>query len=74
MVLVADEEAGRCLDPEGNGVYPGGGNGGEPSPPRGEQDKQLISSRGGDNTLMEQPGRLEEECGVTKETHLAQSM
>jgi hypothetical protein len=45
-IIVADEEAGRCLDPEGNGVNLRGGNGGGPSPPSGEQDKQLISSRG----------------------------
>ncbi len=38
-----------------------------------EQDKQLISGRGGGNTLMEQTGRLEEESSVTKETHRAQS-
>jgi hypothetical protein len=55
---VSDEEAGRCLDPEGNGVNPGGGNGGGPGPPGGEKDKQLINSRGGGNTPMEQPGRL----------------
>ncbi len=55
---VANGEAGRCLDPEGNGVNLGGGNGGGPSPPGGEQDKQLISSRGGGNNLMEQSGRL----------------
>ncbi len=59
---------------EGNGVNPSGGNGGGPGPPDGKQDKQLISSRGGGNTLMEQTGRLEEESGVTKETHRAQSM
>ncbi len=57
-VPVADEEEGRCLDPEGNGVNPGGGNGGGPGPPGGEQDKQLISSRGGGNTLMEQPRKI----------------
>ncbi len=48
--IVADEEAGRCLDSEGNGVNPGGGDGGGPGSPSGEQDKQLISSRGGGNT------------------------
>ncbi len=64
---------GRCLDPEGNGVNPGGGNGGGPSPPGGVQDKQWSSSRGGGNTSMEQPGRLEEESGVKKRTHRAQS-
>jgi hypothetical protein len=47
MVRVADKEAGRCLDPEGNEVNTGGGNGGGPGPPGGEQDKQLISCRGG---------------------------
>jgi hypothetical protein len=56
------------MDPDGNGVNPGEGNGGGPSPPSGEQDKQLISSKGGDNTLMGQPGRLEDESGVTTRT------
>ncbi len=66
---------GRCLDPEGNGVNPGwgGGNGGGPGPPGEEQDKQLISSRGEGDTPMEQPGRLEEESGVTSRTHRVQS-
>ncbi len=65
-VTVADKGAGRCMDPEGNEVNPGkGSGGGPPSPPSGEQDKQLISSRGGGNTLMEQPGRLEDESGVS---------
>ncbi len=39
-VIVSDEEAGRCLDPEGNGVNLGGGNGGGPGPPGREQEKQ----------------------------------
>jgi hypothetical protein len=56
------------MDPEGNGVNPGEGNKGGPGPPIGEQDKQLISSRGGDNTLMGQPGRLEDESGMTIRT------
>jgi hypothetical protein len=73
IVFVSDEEAGRCLDPEGNGVNLSGGNGGGPGPPGREQDKQLISSRGGGNTLMEQQGGLEEESGVTKRTCHAQS-
>jgi hypothetical protein len=74
-VSLADEEAGRCLDHERNGVNQrggGGGNGGGPVPPSGEQDKQLISSRGG-GTLMEQPGRLEDESSVATRTHCAQS-
>ncbi len=70
---VADKGAGRCMDPEGNGVNLREGNRGGPSPPSGEQDKQLISSRGGDNTLMGQSGRLEDESGVTTRTHRAQS-
>ncbi len=73
VTTVADEDTGRCLDPEGNGVNPGRGNGGGPGPPGGGQDKQLISSREGGNTLMEQPGRPEDESGVTKRTHRAQS-
>jgi hypothetical protein len=39
-IIVSDEDVGRCLDPEGNGVNPGGGNGGGPGPPGGEQDKK----------------------------------
>jgi hypothetical protein len=38
------------MDPEGNGVNPGEGNGGGPGSPSGEEDKQLISYSGGDNT------------------------
>jgi hypothetical protein len=72
-VSVADKGVGSCMDPEGNGVNPGEGDGGGPGPPSGEQDKQLISSRGGGNTHMEQPGRLEDESGVTTRTHRAQS-
>ncbi len=74
VIFVADLEAKRCLDPEGNGVNMRGENVRGPGPTDGEQDKQLISSRGGGKTLMEQTGRLEEESGVTKETHRAQSM
>jgi hypothetical protein len=48
---------GRCLEPEGNGVNPGGGYGGGPGPPCGEQDKQLITSRERDNSPMGQQGR-----------------
>jgi hypothetical protein len=73
-IIVADEEAERCLNPEGNGVNLRGGNGGGLGSPDEEQDKQLINSRGRRNTLMEQTGRLEEESGMTKETHRAQSM
>ncbi len=74
IVSVADEGAGECMDTEGNGVNLGEGNGGGPSPPSGEQDKQLISNSGGDNTLMGQPGRQEDESGMTTKTHRAQSM
>ncbi len=70
---VSDGEAGGWLNPEGNGVNTGGGNGRGPGPPGGEQDKQLITSRVGGNILMEQQGRREEESGVTKRTHRAQS-
>jgi hypothetical protein len=34
----------------------------------------LISNSGGDNTLIGQPGRPEDESGVTTRTHHAQSM
>ncbi len=70
---MSDREAGRYLEPEGNGVNLGGGNGGGPGPPSGVQDKQLITSRGGGNSLMEQQGRWGEESGMTKRTHGAQS-
>ncbi len=31
------------MDPKGNGVNPGEGNGGGPGPPSGEQGKQLTA-------------------------------
>jgi hypothetical protein len=55
--------------PGGKWGQPRGG----PGPPSGEQDKQLISSSGGDDTPMGQPGRQEDESGVTTRTHRAQS-
>jgi hypothetical protein len=70
---VSDREAARCLEPEGNGVNPDRGNGGGPGLPSGEQDKQLFTSREGDNSLMEQREWREEESGMTKRTHHAQS-
>jgi hypothetical protein len=33
---LSDREVGRCLEPEGNGVNSGRGNGGGPGPPSGE--------------------------------------
>jgi hypothetical protein len=74
IVSEAYEGAGECMDTEGNGVNLGEGNRGGPGPPSGEQDKQLISNSGGDNTLMGQPGRQEDESGMTTKTHRAQSM
>jgi hypothetical protein len=61
------------MDPERNGVKPREGNGGGPGHSSGEQDKQLISNSGGDNTLMGQPRRQEDESGVITRTHHAQS-
>jgi hypothetical protein len=49
----SDREVGWCLEPKGNGVNPGGGSKGGPGPPSGEHDRQLTTSRGGDNSLME---------------------
>ncbi len=66
-------EVGRCLESKGNGVNPGRGNGGGPGPPSGEQYKQLNTSKGEGNSLMEQQGRRGEESGVKKRTHRAQS-
>jgi hypothetical protein len=74
IASVSNRELGRCLEPEGNGVNLGRGNGVGPGPPSREQDKQLITSRGGDNSLMEQQGGQKEVSGVTKRTHRAQSM
>ncbi len=39
MIPVSDREVGCCLEPKGNGVNPGGGDEGGPSPPSREQDK-----------------------------------
>jgi hypothetical protein len=52
FITVSDREVGWCLEPEGNGVNPGGRNGGGPGPPSGKQDEQLTASRG--DSLMEQ--------------------
>jgi hypothetical protein len=45
---------GYCLEPQGKGVNPGGGDEGGPGPPDREKDKQLIASREGVNSTMEQ--------------------
>ncbi len=48
------------------GVSSGEGDGGGgPGPPSEEQDKQLISSSGGVETPMGQPGRQEDESDMT---------
>jgi hypothetical protein len=49
-----------CLSPERNGVSIGGGEGG-PSPPERGKDKQLMSSKGGDN--MEKKDPIERDGG-----------
>ncbi len=46
--------AGRCLGPEGNGVSLGKGGEGGPGPPRGEEDEQLVLSKGRDNIEKEE--------------------
>jgi hypothetical protein len=58
------------VDPEVNGVNPGEGG---PGPRSEEQDKQLISNSGGDETPMGQPRRQEDESDVTSRTHHAQN-
>jgi hypothetical protein len=63
---VADEEAGRCLDPEGNGVNPGGGSGEGPGPPGGRWRWRQHSYGATRKT-----GR---ESGVMKRSHRAQRM
>ncbi len=65
---------GECVDPEGNWVNPGEGAGwGGPGPPSEERDEQLISISGGDETLMGQSGRQQDESDVASKTHHAQS-
>jgi hypothetical protein len=73
IITVSYEGVGECVDPEGNGVNPGEGDGGGPSPPSEEQDKQLISNSGGHKTPMGQPGRQEDKSDVTSRPHHAQS-
>ncbi len=53
IVILSDRRVGCCLEPKENGVNPGGGDEGGPSPQSREQDKQLTVSRGGDNSIME---------------------
>jgi hypothetical protein len=64
----------KVLGPWGKWGQPGWGEWRRDCPPGKEQDKQLISSRRGDNIPRKQPGRLGEEFGVTKRTHRAYSM
>ncbi len=71
---VADGGMGKCVDPEGNGVSLGKGAEGEPGPPSGEQDKQLICNSGGDETPMGEPGGQQDGSDATSRTHHAQSM
>jgi hypothetical protein len=46
---VPDMGAGRCLEPEGNGVSLGEGGEGGPGPPGSKRDKQSVLSEGRDN-------------------------
>ncbi len=73
LTLYPTERQEGAWSPREMGVNSGRADGGGPSPPSVEQDKQLITSRGGDNSLMEQQGGREEESGVTKRTHRALS-
>jgi hypothetical protein len=74
IIVVTDGGARECMDPEGNGVNLGEGDGGGAGPPSVEQDKQLISRSGGGKTPIGQPARQEDESGTTSRTHHAQSM
>jgi hypothetical protein len=63
------------MDPEGNRVNPRkGAGGGGPGPPSEEQDKQLISNSGEDETSMGESGRQQDESDVASRTLHAQSM
>jgi hypothetical protein len=55
------------------GSTQGRGLGGGPGPPSEEQDKQLISYSGGDETPMGESGRQQDEPDVASTTHHAQS-
>jgi hypothetical protein len=61
------------MDPEGNGVAKGRGAEGGPSPPRGEQDKQLVYSSGGGESPMGKQGEQQDGSDATPRTHHAQS-
>ncbi len=62
------------MDPEGNGVTMGRGAEGGPSPPGGEQDKQLICNNGRGETPMGEPGGEQGRSDAKSRTHHAQSM
>ncbi len=69
-----DREAGKCVDPEGNGVNSGkGAGGGGPGPPSEELDKQLISNSEGGKAPMGQSVRQRDESDVASKAHHAQS-
>jgi hypothetical protein len=54
------------------GSTQGRGVGGGASPPSKEQDNQLISNSGGDETPKGQPRRQEDKSNMTSRTHHAQ--
>jgi hypothetical protein len=54
------------------GSTQGRGQGG-PGSPSEEQDKQLISNSGGDETSMGESGRQQDESDAASKTHHAQS-
>ncbi len=62
------------MDPEGNGVTMGRGAEGGPSPPSGEQDKQLVCNSGRGETSIGELGGQQDGSNATSRTHHAQSM
>ncbi len=73
--IVSDRRVGCCLETEGNGVNPSGGNEGGPGPPIPDAESKISSYRQqGRRQQHHGVGRRREEgSGVTKRTHRAQS-
>jgi hypothetical protein len=59
-MTVPDTRVGHCLEPEGSGDSPRGGDEGGPGPPSKEEDKQPAPSKGDkQSTPSKEGGNME---------------
>jgi hypothetical protein len=73
-MCVPDRRVGCCLGPKGNGVNLGRGNEGGPGPQTESEISSQLPAGKEPTATYGSRGRGEEESGVTKRTHHAQSV